>query len=155
MGLADKRRADYDRHGHSRSASGSGTYSRRSTASYGYDPFQRADWTKHTRRTRRPGQPCRTASVLCQAESSINERCWAGSSFYQSLGRVAAGMTRADGLFHLTLAGILVFGGLFADSIGNFVWYKSNQGVRSPSLQALDGKLTHCQLTVASGAERL
>ena len=48
---------------------------------------------------------------------------------YQTLGRIAAGMTRADGLFHLALAGILVFGGMFADQIGSALWDTLNQGV--------------------------
>ena len=55
--------------------------------------------------------------------------CHAGS-VYQALGRMAAGMTRADGLFHLALAGILVFGGLFADQIGSAMWDSLNRGVR-------------------------
>ena len=43
-------------------------------------------------------------------------------------------MTRADGLFHLALAGILVFGGLFADQIGSAMWDSLNQGVRAAYL---------------------
>ena len=38
-------------------------------------------------------------------------------------------MTRADGLFHLALAGIFIFGGLFADKIGTAMWDSLNQGV--------------------------
>ena len=53
--IADSKRANYQRYGRSGGASTSGRYRSQSSASAGYDPFARSDWSYSTPRRRPRG----------------------------------------------------------------------------------------------------